>query len=424
MSNKNIKQQIFSAISLCSYPPNVTDSLIELITEIMNYQYVKSIPQYKIKTINQEKIIAVRCPMEVPFNKRNYEVPIVVFFSKFIPLEPPKVFLEVSKGSAINPKTRDVDLNTRKIMTPSLRKWNQASNITNILNEIRSAFNKVFPIYKIKRNQNNDNIDLRPSLNTINFTKRNDNFPNSNTININNNAVFNFVNNNINNDKTNNNISPNNINDPFANIASIFTENFINNQNNANFNITYSNSTNNNSNNFMNKNINNINVINFNDNNAKNILIEAVYDKISTKLISEYKKLNQQNKNLNNYKNQFKIENEKMEKYIEKKQEITNKCTKDLYNLNNEIRKCNEYIKKKKDDKITDKNCLEFIKIDNPKELRAIASRISYEELLIMIKKGFEKNKIDFKEAVSSTRNAARDLFISIVIKEKRFKNI
>ena len=174
----------------------------------------------------------------------------------------------------------------------------------------------------------------------------------------------------------------------------------------------------------MNKNINNINVINFNDNNAKNILIEAVYDKISTKLISEYKKLNQQNKNLNNYKNQFKIENEKMEKYIEKKQEITNKCTKDLYNLNNEIRKCNEYIKKKKDDKITDKNCLEFIKIDNPKELRAIASRISYEELLIMIKKGFEKNKIDFKEAVSSTRNAARDLFISIVIKEKRFKNI
>ena len=49
------------------------------------------------------------------FNKRNYEVPIVVFFSKFIPLEPPKVFLEVSKGSAINTKTKDVDLNTRKI---------------------------------------------------------------------------------------------------------------------------------------------------------------------------------------------------------------------------------------------------------------------------------------------------------------------
>ena len=95
MSNKNIKLEIFSAISLCSYPPNVTDSLTELITQIMNYPYAKSSPQYKIKTINQERIIAVRCPMDVPFNKKNYEVPIVIFFSKFIPLEPPKIFLEV-----------------------------------------------------------------------------------------------------------------------------------------------------------------------------------------------------------------------------------------------------------------------------------------------------------------------------------------
>ena len=427
MSNKNLKHEIFSAISLCSYPPNVTDSLIELITEIMKYPYVKSTPQYKIKTINQEKIIAVRCPMEVPFNKKNYEVPIVIFFSKFIPLEPPKIFLEVSKGSAINPKTRDVDINTRKILTPSLRSWDQLSNITNILNEIRNSFNKIFPIYKIKRNQTNDNIDLRPSLNTLNSfnfnnnNNRNDNFQTNNTININNNAVFNFVNNNINNEKINNNISPNNINDPFSNIASIFTENFINNQNNTNFNITYNNTDTNNNINFMNKNNNNINI---NDGNIKNILVEAVFDKMSTKLISEYKKLNQQNKTLNNYKNQLKMENEKMEKYIDKKQEITNKCTKDLYNLNNEIKKVNEYIKKKKNNKVTEENCLNFIKVENSKALRAIANEITYEELIIMIKKGFEKNKIDFNEAISSTRNAARDLFISRVIREKRLKNI
>ena len=422
MSNKNIKLEIFSAISLCSYPPNVTDSLTESITQIINYPYARSTPQYKIKTINQERIIAVRCPMDVSFNKKNYEVPIVIFFSKFIPLEPPKIFLEVSKGSAINPKTRDVDMNTRKILTPSLRSWNQSSNIINILNEIRNNFNKVFPIYKIKRNEHNDNLDSRLTLNTINFKNRNDNFQGSNTININNNAVFNFVNNNINSEKMNNNISPKNMNDPFANIASIFTENFINNQNNTNFNITYN--TSNNNNNFTNNNINSMNSINLNNNNIKNILVEEVFDKISTKLISEYKKLNQQNKTLNNYKNQFKMENEKMEKYIGKKQEITNKCTKDLFNLNNEIKKFNEYIKKKKDCKITEENCLEFIKIDNPKALRAIANEISYEELIIMIKKGFEKNKIDFKEAISSTRNAARDLFISRVIREKTLKNL
>ena len=273
------------------------------------------------------------------------------------------VFLEVSKGSAINPKTKDVDMHSRKILTPSLRSWNQSSNIINILNEIRNCFSKVFPIYKIKKNQVNDGLDIRPTLNTINYNdnnnNRNDPFQKINNININNNAIFNFVsNNNINNNKINNNTAPNN--DPFANIASIFTENFLNNQNNTGINITYNNNTiqNMNNNNIlnltmqnnqnMNKNINSNNFMNtFNisqmsmkdNNNIKNILIETVFDKISSKLIGEYKKLNQQNKTLNNYKNQYKNENNKMEKYISKKQDITSKCTKDLYHLNDQIKK-------------------------------------------------------------------------------------
>ena len=445
MSSKNIKTEIFSAVSLCGYPPNVTDSLIELITQIMNYPYVKSPPQYKIKAKNQEKIIAVRCPMEIPFNKKNYEVPIVIFFSKLIPLEPPKIFLEVSKGSAINPKSKEVDINSRRILTPSLRSWNQSSNIVNILNEIKSCFSKVFPIYKTKKNQINDGLDIRPTLNTINFNNnnnnnnRNDPFSKPNTININNNAIFNFVSNN----NLNNNTSPNN--DPFANIASIFTENFLNNnQNNTGINITYNNNTiqNMNNNNIlnlkmqnnqnMNKNINgnnfmnnfNINQMNTKDNNIKNILIESVFDKISSKLIGEYKKLNQQNKTLNNYKNQYKIENNKMEKYISKKQDITNKCTMDLYHLNSQIKKCGEYININKDKKITEKNCLEYIKVENPLVLKAIANEINYEELIIMIKKGFEKKKITFEEAISSIRDNSRQLFISKVIREKGLKHL
>ena len=153
MNIQKLKHEIFSAISLCSYPPNVTDSLIEIIIQIMTYSHVKSDPHYKIKTVNHEKIIAVRCPLDVPFNKTNYEVPIVIFFEKMFPIEAPKILLEVSKGSAINPKTRDVDINTRKIITPSLRFWNQSSNIINILNEIRNFFSIIFPIYKMKKIQ-------------------------------------------------------------------------------------------------------------------------------------------------------------------------------------------------------------------------------------------------------------------------------
>ena len=101
-------QEIFSAISLCNYPPNVTDYLITSINQIMNYKYVKSKPQYKVKLINKEKIIAIRIQMDIPFNKKNYDVPIVVFFPILIPLESPKIFIEVLKGSAINPKVKDI----------------------------------------------------------------------------------------------------------------------------------------------------------------------------------------------------------------------------------------------------------------------------------------------------------------------------
>ena len=418
MSFKNTKHEIFSAVSLCGYPPNVIDSLIELISQILNYRFVKSPPQYKIKTKNQEKFIAVRCPLDIPFNQRNYEVPIIIYFSKFIPLEPPKLFLQVPHDSAINPKCKEVDKESRLITTPSLRSWNQFSNMTKILNEIKNSFSETFPLYKSKHNQNknnknNDELNSRQTLNTIN---------------INNNAIFNFVNNN----NINNNTSPKN--DPFANIASIFTQNFMNNNNNNegfNFSNTFQNKNNNN---FMNINIQNNknqNINNYNNynknldpNKIKNILVETVYDKISSKLIGEYKKLSQQNKTLNNYIKQYINESGKMEKYIMKKQEISNECTKNLYNLNNEIKKYNEYINKKKNFKLTEKNCLEFIKVESPKALEAIANEINYEELLIMIKRGFEKKKITLKEAIDSTRNISRELFISRIIREKTLKNI
>ena len=370
-TNKNINQEIFSAISLCNYPPNVTDYLIKTIIQIMSYPNVKSKPQYKVKTINKDKIIAIRIQLDVPFNKKNYDVPIVIFFPNLIPLEPPKIFIEVSKGSAINPKVKDIEIKTRKINTPILRTWEQNTNFINILNEIRNSFSNIFPIYKIKKNNQNNNNNS------------------NNTININNNAVFNIMNNN-------------NSNDPFANIDSIF---------NSNININFSNN-----NNFRNKIYGKENII-------KNILIEEVFDKISSKLISEYKKLNQQNKTLNNYKNQFRNENEKMEKYFAKKKDIENKCNKDLYHLNTEIKKYSEY-NKKKIEKITEKNCLDYIKVESPEVIKSISNEINYEELIIIIRKGFERKAISFEQAIMSIRNTSRELFISKMITEKRLKRI
>ena len=399
---KSLNQEIFSAVSLCNYPPNVTDYLIRSIVQIMNYPHVKSKPQYKIKTINNEKIIAIRIPLDIPFHKNNYDVPIVIFFPVLIPLEPPKVFIEVSKHSAINPKVKDIEIKTRRITTPLIRTWEQNTNFINILNEIKNSFSNTFPIYKVKKNNNANNSNNS-----------------SNTININNNAVFNIMNNNINNNINNK--------DPFENIASIFTDNFLSNVNNNNVN----NNIIKNNNNFMdnininfNNNKNNNNIIIEKRNVIKNILVEEVFDKISSKLISEYKKLNQQNKTLNNYKNQFRNENEKMEKYFAKRKEIENKCIKDLYHLNTEIKNYSEKNKKKEINKITPENCLNYIKIESPEVIKSIANEINLEELIIIIRKGFEKKAISFEQAIKSIRETSRDIFRNKINTEKKLRNI
>ena len=41
-----------------------------------------------------------------------------------------------------------------------------------------------------------------------------------------------------------------------------------------------------------------------------------------------------------------------------------------------------------------------------------------------MIKKGFEKKTISFKEAIMSTREASRNLFVSKIITEKGLKKL
>ena len=379
MNTKNLNQEIFSLVSLCNYPPNVTDYLITSIIQIMNYPYVKSKSQYKAKMINKDKIIVVKIHLDVPFHKNNYDVPILVFFPILIPLEPPKIYIELSKDSAINPKVKDIEIKTGKIITPLLRMWEQNTNFNNILNEIRNSFCNIFPVYKNKKNNNSSNTNN----NCINSNNSN------NIININNNAVFNIINNN-------------NSGDIFANIAKIFDNNFLDNNN-----------------------INNNKILNEKNNSViKNILVEEVFDKISSKLISEYKKLNQQNKTLNNYKNQFRTENEKMMKYFTKKKDIENKCAKDLFHLNSEIKKFSEENKTKEVNKITEENCLNYIKVENPEVIKSIANDVNYEELLVIIKKGFEKKSISFEEAIMSIRNISRDLFINKALTEKRIKKI
>ena len=83
-----------------------------------------------------------------------------------------------------------------------------------------------------------------------------------------------------------------------------------------------------------------------------------------------------------------------------------------------------EYNKKKETNKITEENCLDFIKVESPEMIKSIANEINNEELIIMIKKGFEKKVINFKDAILATREASRNLFVNKMVTEKKLKNM
>ena len=268
--------------------------------------------------------------MSVPFGGRNFMVPIQIYIMRNVPYEPPQFFLEIVQGSAANATNKDIDVNTNRIMTNSLRSWNQYSTIDTVMNEIYASFSKTFPIYK-KSSQSSAPPPAPPVVNpggiygnlvgevqnlyqqntnsNLNYNFYNNQNKGGNIYgyqppakNIYGKAMSNNTNNNYNNNNYNNNNYNNNNNQPNSFGGGFYGNN--NNNNNYNNNNSfgggiYGNNNNNNNNNNQNYGggIYNQPPPPQKDPNEefKEILINEVSSKISDKLIAEKKRLNTQN---------------------------------------------------------------------------------------------------------------------------------
>ena len=151
--SQNSLLRLRTELNDCCYEPKMKDYISTMIIRIMNYPKKTTEPHHYIKMMAQNKIMMVWYPMSVPFLNRNYNVPIQIYIMKHVPYEPPQIFLEVVQGSAANASNKDIDTKTNRIMTNSLKNWNQYSVIENVLDEIFQSFSRVFPIYKKKTNQ-------------------------------------------------------------------------------------------------------------------------------------------------------------------------------------------------------------------------------------------------------------------------------
>ena len=473
MYNANAQNSILrlrTELSECSYNQNMKDYLANLIMSVMNFPKKTAQVRHFIKNMGGNKIIMVWYPMSVPFMGRNYNVPLQIYIMKNVPYEPPQIFLEVTQGSGANTKNTDIDPNNNRIMTNSLRNWNQYSVMDNVMNEIFASFSRTFPIYKKSANDNQQQQGAGGGGGIYNMIK---------------NEVFNLYQNN----RGNNNQGQANFygfQPPTKNIyGRAMTREGENNQqqpnsfgggiygnNNNNYNQQQPNSFgggiygNNNNNNQPNSfgggiygnNNNNYNpqpqpnsfggdIYGNNNNNNQNqfgaggifdqpkknpdeefkeILINEVSSKISNNLVSEKQRLYNQNQKMKNYKSTFSQENEKLNNFVNAQNQIKAKCDEDMTNMNHALSRIQDQINRSKSMILNEENCINLVDIPDPGALKIIAEETCLEEMILVVRKGFERKKISFDQAIMFMRNSSRDLFAIKFLKDKainKYKN-
>lgn len=311
---------------------------------------------------------------------------------KNMPYEPPQIFIEVTPGNAINLKAQEIDQSTHRIITPSLVNWSQYTTLSGVLEEARQCFSRVFPIYKIPVNQptmTNTNVYGQPPYNRTNSFYGQAMAPGTN------------VNMSMPNPQQNlNNIYG--IQPPMSNI-NVYGNKIMNNNPQTNYNQLQKQQP---------------------ETEIKNILIVNAREKMEAKYLKERKIINQQGMKLNNYKNQFGIEMEKINNYLINKDNMLQKSDAALNDISNETYKLTEYNNANRGKVLTRDNFMNFIRLDDnsQKSITLIAKEACYEELLTLCKKGFEKQNMSFTDAVKFTRNVSRDLF-SIRYKREKLLN-
>ena len=460
---QNTQLNIRTELAKCSYNQSFKDYITNMIMQVMNYPKKTNPPRHFIKTMNQDKIIMIWYPMNVPFGSKSYNVPLQIYIMKNVPYEPPQIFLEVVQGSAANPTNKDINPNTRQILTNTLRNWSQYSNIDNAMNEIFASFTKVFPIYKTTGSNQNSAY-------------------NNNTGTSGGGSIYNALNNEVKNSYQQNKYgqglksayyqphqtsiygrsmtlegqknesasggsfgsgiySNQNNNNPTN--SSTFGGGIYGNQNN-NYYIPPSSGIygNNNQNQYGNNNQygnqygnNNYNNNQYGYNNPvqpnymgvnsnpdeefKNILVNEISEKISRQLIDENKRLNSQNQKLNEYKNQLGEENIKIQNFVNNQFDIKTKCEDDMSAINKAINQTKDYNENNRQRTLNKDNCLSFVDIPDSGALKVIASEVSMEEMILLVRKGFERKKVSFEDAISFMRNSSRDLFTIKFLKNK-----
>ena len=450
MSSSEKKLNLRDAINMCNYPMNIRREFANFLETSYGSQ------KHKLYLFSRNekasKLLLLQLQVPANFNNQSYDISLLVYFPLNFPEIQPEIYFEKIGKVKINPNcTFYIDEDNLKINYSLFFTWEKSfQSLKNLIEELRNQFNLAFPVFNLSdkhkdlatnTGDQSDCILKKDLCKEVELIKpipqkvqkptfNNDNYNNNNNMNINN------LNNEMNNMNFNNNNKPN--------IYGIKAYNNDNRNNNRNLNNNYNNMNNYNNNNINNNNMNNNynrNMNNFNNINMPNMNAN-IYNNNNNNI--GFNGMNQNNNNFSPPFDEIKaksalinlLQNNLYQKINNAIQPITSSYLKLEEIKKNIIKKINDYekvekkenairqtinsLQKEMDFTITSPKEVEKPDLDNLESILIISNKDYYlrlakekaiEEYILVVKKSFEKQNIDFNTALNLIRTNTRNIF-------------
>ena len=424
MSSINKKLSIKEAISLTDYNNNIKKSLVSFL--INNYTGQKNKLYLFTRGKNLPKLFLLKLNIPVKYNKKEYDINILIYFPINFPLIQPEIFFNKNCSTKINPNCLNyIDEETLKINYNTFFKWeNNFQSFKNLIKELNKQFNNNFPIFTLNdefdiTKYNNYDCVLREHMcKEIEFNKPN------NVNNVNKNIIINkkIIKTEGNSDvkilKVNTlNISPKKMN---LNLKNEISPN-KNKKVNSNIKINLDDISNYKRGNTIKNKINTENINNkinnelyiksesknFDEKTSKDCLIKLLLFELYPKIYKINTSIQNSNNNLSKIKSNIITEL----KYYNSKEKQTQTFEKSVNLFKKEIKQYNSNINSNIKNKLNFSNLDNVFKIKNKTYYSLQSKEKVLEEYILVIKKNLEKKNLELKSALKLVRNLSRQIF-------------
>ena len=403
MSSDNQKLKIREAINLTNYKLNIRKDFINFLESTYGSQKHRLYLFSRLESA--PKIFLLQLQVPVKFNNKTYDISLLVYFPLDFPNIEPEIYLEKFKKLKVNPNCSFyIDQDTLQINYSCFFKWESSfESFRNLMTELYNQFNIAFPVFNT-----NDKYEDINEIQGDCYLKKNlckevelinpiveKNKINNNIDNID--RAMNEMNLKDNNDKNINNkpIKKNIYGKPMENIDT--------NQNKKNNN-------NNNINNIISKENNLVNPYQnkppvLDEEKSKQALIKLLqkdlYPKINNAIqpiTSTFIKLEKIKENIHQKINEIEL--------VERKEDNIRQV---LNNLHKELDFTIPEPKELEKPDVT--NLDSAVIISNKDYYMKLAMEKVIEEYILIVKKNYEKQNIDFNTALNLIRTNSRNIF-------------